>query len=195
LPPKGERGRRRWISTTSLVTALSALPFVRIIRILAKLLKKAPENIKFSEELQGTREELVKVARNFGLEGLVAKRPNSIYEAGRRSGAWLKVKLTLQQEFVIGGYTPPEGSRKYFGALLVGYYDKDGLLFAGRVGTGFSERALEALHGGMQKIRRATCLFVNLPEKGPGRWRQGVTPTVMKRCVGRPGAGGPGQVY
>ena len=52
-----------------------------------------------------------------------------------------KMKLTQEQEFVIGGYTPPEGSRKYFGALLVGYYDQDGLLFAGRVGTGFLRKS------------------------------------------------------
>ena len=78
-------------------------------------------------------------------EGLVAKKPDSRYEPGRRSGAWVKVKITQQQELVIGGYTPPEGSRMYLGSLLVGYYGKDGLLFAGRVGTGFSERALAAL--------------------------------------------------
>ena len=146
------------------------------------MLKKAPHNIRFSEELKGTKEELLQVARQFQLEGLIAKRPESVYESGRRSGSWLKVKLTQRQEFVIGGYTPPEGSRKYFGALLVGYYGSDGLLFAGRVGTGFSERALAALYDGLQKIKRSTCLFVNLPEKGPGRWRQGITPAVMKRC-------------
>jgi bifunctional non-homologous end joining protein LigD len=129
--------------------------------------------MKLSEELPGTREELLQVARHFQLEGLMAKRSESIYESGRRSGAWVKVKLTQQQEFVIGGYTPPERSRKYFGALLVGYYGPSGLLFAGRVGTGFSEKALKYLYEGMQKIERATCPFVNLPEKGPGRWRQG----------------------
>jgi bifunctional non-homologous end joining protein LigD len=63
---------------------------------LAKLLKKAPEDIKFSEELQGTREELVRVARQFRLEGLVAKRKNSTYESGQRSGVWVKVKLTME---------------------------------------------------------------------------------------------------
>jgi bifunctional non-homologous end joining protein LigD len=106
----------------------------------AKLLKRAPNNIRFSEELHGDREQLLQVARQFQLEGLIAKRPESVYESGRRSGAWVKVKLTQQQEFVIGGYTPPEGGRKYFGALLVGYYGPAGLLFAGRVGTGFSEK-------------------------------------------------------
>ena len=116
------------------------LPLTERRKLLAKVLKKAPDNIRFSEELRGTREELLQLARQFQLEGLIAKRPDSVYESGRRSGAWVKVKLTQEQEFVIGGYTPPGGSRKYFGALLVGYYGQEGLLFAGRVGTGFSEK-------------------------------------------------------
>jgi bifunctional non-homologous end joining protein LigD len=114
---------------------------------------------------------------------LTAKRSDSFYESGRRTGAWVKIKLTEEQEFVIGGYTLPEGSRQYFGALLVGYYDKDELLFAGRVGTGSSEKALETLYGGLQKILRPTCPFINLPEKSKGRWGLGITPTVMKCCV------------
>jgi bifunctional non-homologous end joining protein LigD len=128
-----------------------------ISNVSTKLLKKHPENIKFSEELRDSREELLRVARQFQLEGLTAKRPNSLYESGRRSGAWVKIKLTQQQEFVIGGYTPPEGARKYFGSLLVGYYDQESILFAGRVGSGFSERALATLYDGLQKIRRTTC--------------------------------------
>jgi len=152
-------------------------------KLLARLLKNAPANIRFSEELQGTREALLEIAHKFGLEGLVAKRPDSHYEPGRRSGAWVKVKLTQQQEFVIGGYTPPEGSRRYFGSLLVGYYGSEGLLFAGRVGTGFSERALAVLYDGMQKIKRETCPFVNLPEKRRGRFGQGITPAMMGRCT------------
>jgi bifunctional non-homologous end joining protein LigD len=163
-------------------TDLHSRPLAERRKRLAALLKKAPPNIRFSEELRGSKEELLRVARQFHLEGLIAKRQDSLYEAGRRSAAWVKVKLTRAQEFVIGGYTPPEGSRKYFGALLVGYYGPDGLLFSGRVGSGFSEKALEHLHEGMQKIKRERCPFVNLPEKTPGRWRQGITPAVMKRC-------------
>jgi bifunctional non-homologous end joining protein LigD len=97
-------------------------PLVERRKLLAKLLEKPSDNIRFSEELRGNRDRLLKVARQFQLEGLVAKRPDSLYESGRRSGAWVKVKLTREQEFVIGGYTQPEGSRKYFGSLLVGYY-------------------------------------------------------------------------
>jgi bifunctional non-homologous end joining protein LigD len=106
----------------------------------------------------------------------------TIFNSDEESGSWVKVKLTQQQEFVIGGYTSPEGSRKYFGSLLVGYHGPGGLMFAGRVGTGFSERLLVALYDILQKIRRATCPFANLPEKRRDRWGQGITPAVMKRC-------------
>ena len=125
---------------------------------------------------------MLRVSQEFGLEGLVAKRLNSVYESGRRSGAWVKVKLTKSQEFVIGGYTLPEGSRKYFGSLLVGYHVPDGLLFAGRVGTGFSEKVLVTINAQLQTLRRSTCPFINLPEKTKGRWGLGITPAVMKRC-------------
>jgi len=151
-------------------------------KLLADLLKKAPPNIRLSEGPQGSKEDLLRVAQEFGLEGLVAKRLNSVYESGRRSGAWTKIKLTKAQEFVIGGYTLPEGNRKYFGSLLVGYQDPAGLLFAGRVGSGFSEKLLASIDAQLQKIRRATCPFINLPEKSRGRWGLGITPAVMKRC-------------
>jgi len=79
---------------------LRSRPLIERRSQLAKLLKKAPETIRFSEELQGSREELLQVAQQFQLEGLIAKRPQSTYEAGRRSGARVKVKLTQEQEFV-----------------------------------------------------------------------------------------------
>jgi bifunctional non-homologous end joining protein LigD len=151
-------------------------------KLLATVLKKAPENIRLSEGLQGSREDLLRVAQEFGLEGLVAKRLGSLYESGRRSDAWVKVKLTLAQEFVIGGYTLPEGSRKYFGSLLVGYNTSEGLRFAGRVGTGFSEKLLASVDAQLQKLKGSTCPFINLPEKTRGRWGLGITPANMKRC-------------
>jgi bifunctional non-homologous end joining protein LigD len=107
--------------------------------------KEAPPNIRLSEGLQGSKEDLLRVAQEFGLEGLVAKKLNSAYESSRRSGAWVKIKLTKAQEFVIGAYTLPEGTRKHFGALLVGYHGRDGLLFAGRVGSGSSEKLLASI--------------------------------------------------
>src|SRR5262249_1048324 len=81
-----------------------------------------------------------------------------------------------------GGYTLPEGNRSYFGSLLVGYQNPKGLVFAGRVGTGFSEKLLASIDAHLQKLKRATCPFINLPEKSRGRWGLGITPAVMRRC-------------
>jgi bifunctional non-homologous end joining protein LigD len=113
---------------------LRSRPLAERRQRLAVFLKNAPADIRFSEELDGDKEELLEVARQFQLEGLIAKKSDSFYEAGRRIGVWVKVKLTLQQEFVIGGYTPPEGSRKHCGALLVGYYGEAGS-FSRQTGT------------------------------------------------------------
>ena len=85
---------------------LRSQPFIEPSKLLATLLENPPENIKFSEELTGAKEELLQVAKHFELEDLIAKRPDSLNEPGRRSGARVKIKLTQQQEFVIGGYAP-----------------------------------------------------------------------------------------
>ena len=83
---------------------------------------------------------------------------------------------------MIGGYTEPEGSRKHFGALLVGFYEGKSLKFAGRAGTGFSEKLLRSLFDDLQKIRVESCSFSNLPAPGRNRWDQGLTAAEMKRC-------------
>src|SRR6516164_9056384 len=112
-------------------------------KLLAQVLKKSPENIRLSDELRGTKNELLRVAQEFGLEGLVAKKPNSVYESGRRTGAWVKFKITKSQEFVVGGYTLPEASRRYFGSLLVGYQGSEGLLFAVESGAAFPKNSCQ----------------------------------------------------
>jgi bifunctional non-homologous end joining protein LigD len=100
-------------------------------KLLAQVLEKAPENTRLSGELRGTKDKLLRVAQEFGLEGLVAKRKTSVYESGRRTGAWVKFEISQSQEFVIGGYTLPEGGRKYFGSVLVRYQSPEGLIFVG----------------------------------------------------------------
>jgi bifunctional non-homologous end joining protein LigD len=107
---------------------------------LEELLKKPPGAIRYSVSFTKDIKELLSRAQGLGLEGLIGKRSGSNYEAGKRTGAWVKIKLHQEQEFVIGGYTEPEGSRKYFGALLVGFYEGRNFKFAGRVGTGFSDK-------------------------------------------------------
>jgi bifunctional non-homologous end joining protein LigD len=97
-------------------------------------------------------EEFFREACEKGWEGLIAKRAESPYIHGR-SGDWLKLKCSREQELVIGGFTPPQGSRKRFGALLVGYYEDGELRYAGKVGTGFSERVLAELGAKLETLR------------------------------------------
>ena len=108
---------------------------------------------------------LLEAVKQIGLEGIIAKQAASEYEPGRRADAWLKIKCLNGQEFVIGGYTAPKGGRLFFGAILVGYYDREKLIFASKVGTGFDHEALKYLYARFQKLKHADCPFANLPEK------------------------------
>lgn len=149
---------------------------------LEALLQKAPNEIRFSPSFDYDVKELLAKAHELGLEGLIAKRRGSRYEPGKRTGAWIKIKLEREQDFVIGGYTEPDGSRKYFGAILVGVYDGDKLNFSGRVGSGFSDKLLASLLSKFEKIPSKTCPFANLPAAKGGRWGQGLSQAEMKRC-------------
>ena len=107
---------------------------------------------------------LLEATREQGLEGIVAKRLDSRYEPGGRSGAWLKIKNTLRQELVIAGWIPGEGRRsKRIGALLTGYFEDGGLVYAGRVGTGFTEATLEDLGRRLEPLRRERSPFARGP--------------------------------
>jgi bifunctional non-homologous end joining protein LigD len=161
---------------------LQNLPLEERKAKLEGLLKKAPGVLRYSVSFTHKIEELSIRAQELGLEGLIGKRSGSRYEAGKRTGAWVKIKLYQKQEFVIGGYTEPEGSRKHFGALLVGFYEGKSFKFAGRVGTGFSDKLLRSLFDDLQKIRVESCPFSNLPAPGRNPWDQGLTAAEMKRC-------------
>ncbi|MEP6667712.1 MAG: non-homologous end-joining DNA ligase [Chthoniobacter sp.] len=149
---------------------------------LQHLLRGAPDIFRYSDSLGSDAKRLLAQARKLGLEGLIGKRADSRYEIGKRTGAWVKLKLQQEQEFVIGGYTDPEGTRPYFGALLVGVYRAGELIYTGKVGTGFNHKLLKTLYSAFKKIALKTCPFTNLPEKSEGRWRQGITVAQMKRC-------------
>jgi bifunctional non-homologous end joining protein LigD len=103
-----------------------------------------------------------RVAGKRGFEGIVGKNLSSVYE-GRRSREWLKVKVHHEQEFVIGGFTEPKGTRLEFGALLLGVYDKHGLRYVGKVGTGFDSGSLRSLRQKFQALTQSTSAFVELP--------------------------------
>ncbi len=160
--------------------SLIKLPLGQRKELLAKLCESIGDPIRFSGEIGADAKSLLAEVKRRGLEGLVGKQRDSAYEPGRRSGAWVKVKCVNQQEFVIGGFTPPGGSRKYFGAILVGYYKGNRLLFAGKVGSGFTQKSLSILHKKFQSEARDECRFVDLPSKQGGQWVQGITPSMMR---------------
>ncbi len=111
--------------------------------LLQKLLGRINSNhVRFSEVFEASLKSVVESACKLGIEGVIAKRRDSVY-VSRRSPDWIKLKCTQRQEFVIGGYTDPQGNRSGFGSLLLGVHDDHGALkYAGRVGAGFNERTL-----------------------------------------------------
>ena len=161
---------------------LIGLPLHRRKALLEELCAGVGDPLRYSGEIGGSPTALLKEVKRRGLEGLIGKQRDSVYEPDRRSGAWIKLKCVNEQEFVIGGFTPPSGSRKNFGALLVGYYEKKRLLFAGKVGTGFNTKLLALLHQQFQAEARDDCPFADLPSKQGGQWVQGITPSMMRRC-------------
>lgn len=122
--------------------------------LLRSLLAEAPDDLRFSDHVQGHGKAVLERARALGAEGIVSKLRTSIYEP-KRTRTWLKIKCSLRQEFVVVGYTDPEGSRIGFGALLLGVYDDEGrLLFSGQVGTGFTEDELRDLTARLKAMER-----------------------------------------
>jgi bifunctional non-homologous end joining protein LigD len=161
--------------------SLIGLPVERRKELLSLLCKDAGSSIRFSGEIGGDPVALLGEVKRLGLEGVIGKQRGSVYEPGRRSGAWIKLKCVNEQEFVIGGFTPPQGARKHFGAVLVGYYEKNRLMFAGKVGTGFNTKLLATLHKRLMAEKRDDCPFADLPSKQGGQWVQGITPGMMRQ--------------
>ena len=128
---------------------------------------RAGKYVRISESFTGSGEQVLRAAREHGLEGVVAKRLDSRYESGR-SRSWVKVKFATQQEFVICGYTI--GRRKPFSSLVLGYYDNETLTWAGNVGTGFTEKSLAEIHPQLKKLASKKELFALPPEIGDVSW-------------------------
>jgi bifunctional non-homologous end joining protein LigD len=134
---------------------------------LASLLARSKAgSLRYSDHVLGRGAEFFEQARARGLEGIVSKRRGDPYHRGRSAG-WLKIKAISRQELVIGGYTDPEGSRTGIGALLLGYYDNDGkFVFAGKVGTGFTQKLLGELHRRLTPLVQKECPFAVAPPAG-----------------------------
>jgi len=147
--------------------------------------KRLPNVVKgsgilLSEPLAGTPQQVIDAVSRIGLEGIVAKRNDSSYQSGERSGAWVKLKLDKQQEFVIGGYRPgPNG----IDALLVGYYEGRALRFAGKVRAGFTPHLRREVFEALKALHVARCPFVDLPNSKTSHWGGGVTAEQMAEMV------------
>ncbi len=122
--------------------------------------------LRFSAHRNRDGEEYFRQACERGWEGLIAKRADAPYRSGRTRD-WLKFKCAQGQEFVIGGYTDPQGARHRFGALLLGYHDDTGLRYAGKVGTGFDEKLLTSLHEQLVGLETTESPFAE-PVREPG---------------------------
>lgn len=128
-------------------------------------------HLKLSEYTSRNAPAMLKRARARGWEGIIAKRRDSRYKPGTRTSAWLKLKIEFRQELVVGGWTEPRRTHQYLGALLLGYYDGDRLVYAGSVGTGFNRAGLRAMHERLTPLERKTSPFAEPPKTGePVHW-------------------------
>jgi bifunctional non-homologous end joining protein LigD len=142
------------------------LPLVERKAILAELFSQVDGSsaLRLSEHIEGRGSEVFAKACELGAEGVVSKLSSAPYTSGR-GNAWLKMKCALQQEFVIGGFTPPERGGRGIGALLLGYYEDGKLRYAGRVGTGFSDKTHGALRDRLDPLVRKTAPFEKVPSE------------------------------
>ncbi len=142
------------------------LPLLERKKLLRSVALRGP--LRRTTTRTGDAEKLRRESCEAGWEGLIAKRASSPYRSGR-SKDWLKLKCSNEQEFVVAGYTDPKGSRVGFGALMLGYYDKGRLRFAGEVGTGFGERQLREMGDTLKGIEIEESPFVDLPRAKKGQ--------------------------
>ncbi len=140
--------------------------------------KQRSRLLRFSDAFRSGHQDIIESASAMGLEGVIGKRAGSPY-VSRRNADWIKLKCRLRQEFVIVGYTAPQGSRSAFGALLLAVNDDKGLVYAGRVGTGFSSLTLKQLHEQLKPLERDTSPLDKKLTSAQGRGVQWVEPTLL----------------
>jgi bifunctional non-homologous end joining protein LigD len=142
---------------------LTNLPLFRRKELLKKVLPSG-SRIRYSEHVLKEGALFYAVAKEKGLEGIIAKQSQSVYEAGRRSRQWLKIKTRHTEEGVVAGFTEPGGGRKHFGALVLGVFEGDELVSIGRVGGGFTAKDLRDIRKQMEPLIQKECPFNVKPE-------------------------------
>jgi ATP-dependent DNA ligase len=147
--------------------------------ILSSVIKPG-DHVALSQVSDRSAAEMLKLIKHHGLEGAVAKRIDSVYQPGLRTGLWSKYRINLGQEFVAGGYVP---SHLGIDSLVVGFYRGKDLIYAARVRAGLVPTTRREVFERIKHLKTAKCPFTNLPELAAGRWGQGLTAEKMKECV------------
>jgi bifunctional non-homologous end joining protein LigD len=162
---------------------MEALPLEeRKARLKALVGGRKTGRIRFSEHIEGNGDAFFERACRAGLEGIVSKRRDQPHRGGRHGG-WVKTKCVKRQEFVIGGFTDPEGMRVGLGALLIGYYEGDRLVFSGKVGTGFTQKLALDLRVKLNRIEQKVSPFTPAPPGALGRNAHWVKPDLVGEVV------------
>ena len=159
---------------------LTPLPFIERRQIMSVALKFSSPRIRMAQHFETSAEEMVRAVRQQGLEGVIAKRKDSRYEAGKRSGSWAKYRLNRGQELVIGGYVPGTHG---LDSIIVGYYRGEDLIYIARVRNGFVPASRRQVFAKLRPLAVADCPFSNLPETHKGRWGDGLIAKDMEKCV------------
>jgi ATP-dependent DNA ligase len=159
---------------------VTRLPLIERRTLLKSLVAIHDRRIRISDYVEAAPNDLVSAAREQGLEGVIGKRKDSLYQPGKRSGAWIKYRVNRGQELVIGGYVPGTHG---LDSIVVGYYKGDDLIYVARVRNGFVPAWRRQVLGKLQPLVIKKCPFVNLPETRRSRWGEGLTAEGMKKCV------------
>jgi DNA ligase D-like protein (predicted ligase) len=157
----------------------TCLPLIERRELLRSVKFQSPR-IQFLDFLETSAANMVAAAKQQGLEGVVAKRKDSLYQPGRRTGAWVKYRINQGQEFVIGGYFPgPHG----FDSIIVGYYESKDLMYVARTRNGFVPASRRQVFSKLKHLVTPECPFVNLPETKKSRFGEELNADKMKKAV------------
>ena len=158
---------------------LLRLPLIKR-RALLRSLKFDDGRVAITDYVEASAAQMLSAVREQRLEGVIGKRRDSMYEPGKRTGAWVKHRVNLGQEFVIGGFTPgPHG----LDAIIVGYYRDNELIYVARTRNGFVPASRRRIFEKLRPLTTPECPFVNLPETRKARWGEALTAEKMKKCV------------
>jgi DNA ligase D-like protein (predicted ligase) len=159
---------------------LTGLPLSERRKFMKSLLKLSSPRLRIAEQFEVSANDMLAAVRQQGLEGVIAKRKDSLYEPGKRTGSWVKCRVNRGQELVIGGYIPgPHG----FDSLIVGYYRGKDLVYVARVRNGFVPASRRQVFEKIRHLASPVMPFANLPDTHKSRWGDELTAEKMKECV------------